>query len=117
MQDGPKKAAQTTALRELDELGKLDAAVQAMLAEDLPAQLAAAQQAVQAGSVEDAIAEIHSIRGSAAFCKLDRLHRAATNAEDCLRDQGLDAASGPLDTLAEALTAVCEELAAMRDAH
>lgn len=108
-------AAQAAALRELDELGKLDATVQTMLAEDLPAQLAAARHAIQAGRVEDAIAEIHSIRGSAGFCKLETLHRAAIHAEDCLREKGLEAESAPLDTLAEALTAVCNELAKLAE--
>lgn len=103
VQDGPIEAADAMAIR------KLDAAVKAMLCEDLPEQLARARQAMAQGNVEAAIAEVHSIRGSAGFCKLGHLHQAAASAETKLREQDLPERD-LLDPLAAAVGTVIEIL-------
>lgn len=104
MQDGPITAADQAALR------KLDATVQEMLAEDLPAQLQAARLAARAGNADAAMAEVHSIRGSAGFCKLERLYEAASQAEEFLRDNGASNSRECLDTLASTVAAVLDSL-------
>lgn len=73
------------------EICRLDDAVRGMLREDLPAQLAAFRKALAADDVLRAVAEVHAIHGSAAFCRLESLRQAAASLEQSLKNNNMNA--------------------------
>lgn len=64
----------------------LDVPVRRMLADDLPRQLAAIRNALDAGDLVAARLEVHAVHGAAAFCKLGELRDAAAALESALVD-------------------------------
>jgi len=74
-------------------ISALDPAVRAMLAEDLPQQMAAIRTALFEGSLGAAAEMVHSVHGSAAFCRLDALRESAAQLETDLKRNEKDAES------------------------
>jgi HPt (histidine-containing phosphotransfer) domain-containing protein len=74
----------------MDSLKQLDATIRNMLAEDLPEQLSAALMAIDTKNYLQAKQIVHSIRGSAAFCKLYKLQSAASDLELVLTENRSD---------------------------
>lgn len=64
-----------------DAIAGLDPEVVAMLREDLPVQRDAAIAAMNAGDWQHARDVVHSVNGSASFCRLHELQSAATALE------------------------------------
>lgn len=73
-----------------EQLDRLDPPVRQMLAEDLPAQLAALRNALEQDRLETARQVVHTVRGSASFCKLQQLREAAAALEQSLLDEQED---------------------------
>lgn len=73
------------------QLAVLDEAVLQMLAEDLPVQHSAVHAALQANDPITASHCVHKIHGSAAFCKLEDLRRAAEKLEESLKNKDKNA--------------------------
>lgn len=67
------------------EISKLDDAVRMMLREDLPVQLSAVHSAIAQGDLVQAASNVHTIHGSAAFCRLESLRQAAATLEQSLK--------------------------------
>ncbi|MBW3567190.1 MAG: Hpt domain-containing protein [Proteobacteria bacterium] len=79
-------------MRELEYiLDTLDGAVRQMLREDLSAQLAAFRRALVDKRLKDARDEVHSVHGSAAFCRLESLRHAAAELEQSLNNNETNA--------------------------
>ena len=66
-------------------LAALDPAVRAMLAEDLPQQATGIRNALSQDDLATAISLVHSVHGSAAFCRLDALRESAARLETELK--------------------------------
>lgn len=60
---------------------ELDPAVRTMLAEDLPEQAEGIRNALARNDFAAAINIVHSVHGSAAFCRLDALRESAARLE------------------------------------
>jgi HPt (histidine-containing phosphotransfer) domain-containing protein len=60
---------------------ELDPAVRAMLAEDLPEQAESIRNALARNDLVTAISTVHSLHGSAAFCRLDALRESSARLE------------------------------------
>lgn len=65
-------------------LAAADPAVLQMLAEDLPAQLRDVREYLARADAISAAAVVHTIAGSAAYCRLTRLHSTSLALENAL---------------------------------
>lgn len=72
---------------------ELDPAVRAMLAEDLPDQAECIRSALARNNLAAAINIVHSVHGSAAFCRLDALRESAARLEAELKNDEKNAES------------------------
>ena len=67
-------------------IAALDTAVRAMLTEDLPQQAAGIREALSQNDLATAASLVHSVHGSAAFCRLDALRESAARLETDLKN-------------------------------
>lgn len=68
----------------MDAAKILDPAVSAMLREDLPKQLQQIESSLHSNELGNARDLVHSVHGSAAFCKLNELRDTAARLENAL---------------------------------
>lgn len=66
-------------------LRRLDPVVREMLVQDLPVALREARAALERQDLDQARQYVHSVRGSAAFCRLQAFAEQAAQLEDALQ--------------------------------
>lgn len=90
-------------------IDNMDPAVSLMLQEDFPKQLEIIRHSIELGHLDKAAEYVHSVRGSAGFCKLHALEKSSEELETTLNNnQGVEHA---YKVFKLEITAVLERLA------